>query len=147
MTQGRAIHDCDSVPQWLPKPSRPSWCAHGRSVPPPWLCLEGCPTTSRKQGLHFSTLLCACQSCHTCTESAFIRTSAEHFHIDIVIGGSLATINNRPTGLVINKSTEKKPQVRISFHMTLGERKAKSATSKLPSVKAINYMQVTDLSY
>jgi len=90
--------------------------------PPPGSAYQGWAITSRKQGPHFSLLLCARQSCHARRESAFIRTTTEHFYIDILIGGSLATINNRPPRLIISESTEKS-QVRVSFPMTHRERK------------------------
>lgn len=99
-----------------------TWSAQGHGVTPPGSASQGCTITSRKQGPCFSALLCACQSCHARTESAFIRTTAEHFYIDILIGGSLATINNRPPWLIVSKSAEKS-QVRVSFHMTRRERK------------------------
>lgn len=109
-----------TILQWVPKSSQNQLCsAQGQSIPPPGSAYQGHAITSRKQGLHFSILLCACQSCH---ESAFIRTTVEHFYIDILIGGSLATINNRPPRFIISKSTEKS-QVRVSFHMTHRERK------------------------
>lgn len=96
------------------------WSAQGHSILGP--AHQGCAITSRKQGPHFS-LLCACQSCHAHTQSAFIRTTVEHFYIDILIGGSLGIINNRPPQLIICKSAGKKSQARLSFHMTCRERK------------------------
>lgn len=114
---------CDTVLQWVSKSSQNQVrSAHGRGVPPPGSAYQGHAIASRKRGPRFSLLLCACQSCHACTESAFIRTTAEHFYTDLLIGGSLATINNRPLRLIISKSTEKS-QVRVSFHMTRRERK------------------------
>lgn len=114
---------CDRLLEWVPKSSQNQlWSAQGHGVPPSGSAYQGGAITSRKQGPHFSVLLCACQSCHARTESAFTRTTADHFYIDILIGGSLATINNRPPWLIISKSTEKS-QVRVSFHMTRRERK------------------------
>lgn len=116
------IRVCATVPQWIPKSSQNQLIQSHRSSPP-GSAYQSCTVASRKQGPHFSLFLCACQSCQVHTESAFIRTTVEHFYIDIFIGGSLATTNNRPPWLIISKSEEKSSQVRISFHMTRRERK------------------------
>lgn len=99
------------------------WSTQGHCTPLLGPAHQGCAITSRKQGPHFSLLLCACRSCHAHTWSAFIRTTVEHFYIDILIGGSLGIINNRPPWLIISKSAGKKSQARLSLHMTRRERK------------------------
>lgn len=91
------------------------------NAPHIWLCLWELPHCIQKAGtvLHPALYVRAV----TCTERAFIRTAVEDFYIDALTGGSFATVNNRSMQLIINESTEKKSQVRISSYMTLRERK------------------------
>lgn len=112
-------------------------------APHTWLCLWEMLHCIQKEGTVLHSALYA--RVVTCTERAFIGTTVEHFYIDILIGGSLATINNRPMQLIINKSTEEKPRGQSLIPHDTRREKGKGITSKLPSIKTINYMRVTVL--